>query len=101
MPAQVLSQALAGHPGQARRTWADAGRFDYGTLTDLVRAAGFTLVAAHGIGAISDLVPEAVTDSDPAAQAELAALEAEVSQDPAFRALAPHVPLFGRVAAGH
>ena len=99
--ALVLSQALAGHPGQARRTWADASRFDHRTLTGLVRAAGFTLVAAHGIGAISDLVPEAVTDSDPTAHAELAALEAEVSQDPAFRSLAPHVHLFGRVAAGH
>ena len=99
--ALVLSQALAGHPRQARHTWSDPDRFDYGSLTDLVRGAGFALVAAHGIGAVSDLVPEAVTDGDPAAYAELAALEAEVSQDPAFRALAPHVHLFARVAPGH
>lgn len=99
--ALVLSQALAGHPGLARRTWADPSRFDYDALVILVRQAGFELIAADGIGAIADLVPEAVTDGDLEAYADLAALEAAVSQDPAFRALAPQVHLFGRVPAGH
>lgn len=99
--ALVLSQALAGHPALARRTWSDPDRFDYGSLTRLVHDAGFTVIAAHGIGAIAELVAESVTDGDPGAYADLAALEASISQDPAFRALAPHVHLFGRVAAGH
>jgi hypothetical protein len=38
-----------------------------------------------------------VVDGEPGAYAELSALEAEISQDPAFRALAPQVHLFARV----
>ena len=90
----VLSQALAGHIAQARRTYADRARFDHDQVLALVRAAGFTVRASHGIGAIADHVPESVIETEPGAYAELAALEAEVSQDPAFRALAPVVHVF-------
>jgi S-adenosylmethionine-dependent methyltransferase len=95
--AAVLDAALAGHVALARRSWADATRFDHDRLVELVAAAGFTLQASHGIGAISGHVPESVVDAEPGAHADLAALEAEVSQDPAFRALAPQVHLFARV----
>lgn len=95
--AAVLDAALAGHVALARRSWADASRFDHDRLVALVEAAGFSLQASHGIGAISGHVPESVVDAEPGAHAELAALEAEVSQDPAFRALAPQVHLFARV----
>lgn len=90
----VLTQALSGHIALARRTFADPARFEHDQVIDLVKAAGFTVVASHGIGAIADHVPESVIDAEPGAYAELAALEAEVSSDRAFRALAPLVHVF-------
>lgn len=90
----VLTQALGGHIALARRTYADPTRFDHDQVVDLVKASGFTVVASHGIGAIADHVPESVIDAEPGAYAELAALEAEISSDPAFRALAPLVHVF-------
>ena len=78
---------------QACRTFADPDRFDHDQLIGL-QGAGFTVLASHGIGAIADHVPESVLDSDAAAYSELAALESEVSQDPAFRAIAPQVHVF-------
>jgi S-adenosylmethionine-dependent methyltransferase len=92
--AVVLTQALAGHIALARRTFADSGRFDHDQIIELVRRAGFTVLASHGIGAIADHVPEALIDAE--AYAELRALEAEISQDDAFRALAPHVHIFAQ-----
>ena len=99
--ALVLSQALAGHPALARSTWVDPNRLDYADLVELVRHAGFTVLAADGIGAIADLVPESVLDLEPGAYVELAALEAAISHDPAFRAIAPQVHLFARTGSGH
>jgi S-adenosylmethionine-dependent methyltransferase len=90
----VLTQALGGHIALARRTFADTTRFDYDQVIDLVKASGFTVLASHGIGAIADHVPESVIDAEPGAYAELVSLEAEVSSDPAFRALAPLVHVF-------
>lgn len=90
----VLTQALGGHIALARRTFADVNRFDHDQVVALVEASGFTVVASHGIGAIADHVPESVIDAEPRAYDELVALEAEVSSDPAFRALAPLVHVF-------
>ena len=90
----VLTQALGGHIAQARRTLADPALFDHDQIVDLVKSSGFTVLASHGIGAIADHVPESVIDAEPGAYAELVALEAEVSTDPAFRALAPLVHVF-------
>ena len=95
--AVVLGHALAGHVALARRAWQDRSRFDHDGLVDLVTGAGFTLEASHGVGAISAHVAESVVESEPGAYAELQALEADVSTDPAFRALAPQVHLFARV----
>jgi S-adenosylmethionine-dependent methyltransferase len=94
--AVVLSHALAGHIALARRTFSDSGRFDHDQVIGLVQRAGFTVLASHGIGAIADHVPEALIDAE--AYAELGALEAEISQDPTFRALAPHVHVFAQAA---
>ncbi|GAA2100983.1 methyltransferase [Microlunatus panaciterrae] len=94
--AVVLSQALAGHLASARRVFADASRFDVDRVTDLVQAAGFVNLSLHGIGAIADHVPEALVESETGAYDELYALEAEISQDPAFRAMAPLVHVFAQ-----
>jgi hypothetical protein len=96
--AVVLTQALAGHIVQARRTLADRSRLDHDQILDLVRAAGFTVLASHGIGAVADHVPDSMFDSDAGTYAELTALEAEISTEPAFRALAPHVHVFAQTA---
>ncbi len=92
----VLTQALAGHIALARRTLAEPGRFDHDQLVRLVGAAGFSVRSSHGIGAISDQVPEGTLDAEPGSSAELAALEAEISVDPTFRALAPQVQIFAQ-----
>ena len=92
----VLTQALAGHLALARRTYADPRRLDYDGVMALVQRAGFLVLASHGIGAIADQVPERMVEAEPGAYEELAALEAEISQDPAFRALAPSVHVFAQ-----
>ena len=94
--AVVLSHALAGHVTLARQAYADRSRFDHDQLLTLVQQAGFVVQASHGIGAVSAHVAEAVLDADPGARRELDALEAEISQDPTFRALAPQVHVFAR-----
>jgi S-adenosylmethionine-dependent methyltransferase len=95
--AVVLSQALAGQLALARRTYADPARFDHDRVVDLVQAAGFHILATHGIGAIADHVAEAVIEAEASAYAELVALESAVSQDAAFRALAPSVHVFAEM----
>ena len=94
--ALVLTQALAGHIALARRTLADKGRFDHDQLVRLVTRAGFIVRTSHGIGAIADHVPESLIEAEPGAYEELTALEAEISTDPAFRALAPQVQIFAQ-----
>ena len=42
-------------------------------------------------------MPEVAVGPSPGAYAELLALETEVSRDPAFRALAPHVHVFAQL----
>jgi S-adenosylmethionine-dependent methyltransferase len=92
----VLTQALAGHLALARRSYADPSRLDYARVIALVEDAGFTVLASHGIGVIADHVPERMVEAEPGAYEELAALEAEISQDPAFRALASSVHVFAQ-----
>lgn len=92
--AAVLTQALSGHIGQARRTWAAPGAFDRSQILALVGQAGFMIVAVHGVGAIADHVAESVLDSEAGAHAELLALEAEIASDTAFQALAPLLHVF-------
>jgi len=93
----VLSQALAGHVAQARRTYARRDLFDHDRTVGLVAAAGFTVLASHGLGAVADHVPEAVVEAEAGAYEELWDLEREIAEDPAFRALAPLVHLFARL----
>ena len=94
----VLSQALAGHLALARRTWADPDRFDHDQILDLVASAGLAPTGSHGLGAIADHVPEAMIEAESGALEELSRLEREISQDPAFRALAPYLHVFARPA---
>ncbi len=94
--AQVLGQAVAGNLAAALRTWDDPRRLDFDAVTALVEAAGFAVREADGIGAVADLVGEAVVET-PGAWADLHALETAVSRDPAFRSLAPYVHVFAQL----
>ena len=94
--AAVLTQALGGHIAQARRTWHDPRRFDRARTLALVTAAGFEVVATHGVGAVADHVTETALEAEAGTHVELLALEAEVAGDPAFQALAPHLHVFAR-----
>lgn len=94
----VLTQALAGHIELAHRAYGDLSRFDHDSLIALVEAARFKVLASHGIGAIADHVPEALVDAEPGNYTALVALESEISQDPAFRTLAPTVHVFAQAA---
>ncbi len=94
--AVVMGQALAGHIALARRTFADPARFDHDRVVALVEHARFTVLASHGIGAVADHVPEALIDGEPGNYDALLALESEISQDPAFRAMAPQVHVFAQ-----
>lgn len=92
--AAVLTQALAGHVAQARRTWHDPRLFDRERILRFVTDAGLEVVAVHGVGAVADHVPESVLDAESGAHAELVALEAEIASDPAFQAIASHLHVF-------
>lgn len=92
--AAVLTQALAGHLAQARRTWHDPSRYDRDRILQLVAGAGFDVVATYGVGAIADHVTEALLDVEHGAHAELLSLEAEVATDAAFQAVAPYLHVF-------
>ena len=96
--AAVLGHALAGQVGQARTILADPAWFDHDQVLALVRTAGFTGAVSHGIGAVAGLVAESLVESDPAVRSELRALEDDVAQEPAFRAIAPLVHVFARRA---
>ena len=55
------------------------------------------MLASHGIGALADHVAESLIDGAPGElRRSCCALEAEISQDPAFRALAPQVHVFAQ-----
>ncbi|SDE53183.1 methyltransferase domain-containing protein [Auraticoccus monumenti] len=89
----VLSQAVAGDFAHARRTWADPHLLDRARVVDLLTGAGWTVQDVHGIGAVSEQVPERHLER-PDRFEELLRLEREVSQDPAFASLAPWVHVF-------
>lgn len=93
----VLSQALNGQAGLALQTWQDPARLDLDQAVGWVVAAGFRITSTDGVGTISGQVAEAMVESDAGFYADLLALERGVSQDPAFRALAPAVHLFAEL----
>ncbi|MVA77308.1 methyltransferase domain-containing protein [Auraticoccus sp. F435] len=89
----VLSQAVSGDFALARRTWADERLLDRARVVDLLTGAGWVVQAVHGIGAVSEHVPERHLEG-PDRFTELLALEHEISQDPTFASLAPWVHVF-------
>lgn len=105
--AAVLGRALAGHLSAARSMVAASGaewdlradgprRYTREEILALLDAHGFTVDAVHGIRVLSDLVPSAVVDTEPGAQAALVELERAVSQIPELAAVASQLMVVAR-----
>lgn len=104
----VLSRALAGHFGEARRAlgdpagrWGEADpvphRFTAPELASLVADAGLVPGAVHGIRVFADLVPGSLIDREPDALQELTCLEEEAAVVPAFQAVAAQLHLLAEL----
>ncbi|WP_432559183.1 class I SAM-dependent methyltransferase [Granulicoccus sp. GXG6511] len=78
---RVWHQAEAGHFDAAREILQDTGLLDRAGLLDLLAAGGWEVLAEHGVGVITDHVPEASAEgySD-----ELLELEAAAAGNPAY-----------------
>jgi S-adenosylmethionine-dependent methyltransferase len=96
--AAVLARAVAGHLADARYALGDpAGRwgtgdplprrFDEPGVRGLFETAHMRVLQVHGVRVFADLVPGALSD-DPTSLRDLLELEALVSEQPAFRAVA-------------
>ncbi|MGQ0846080.1 MAG: methyltransferase [Sporichthyaceae bacterium] len=105
--AAVLARAVAGHIDQARHALTDpAGRwgaqdplprrFGPEEAAALVAAAGLTAFATHGVRVCSELVPGGLVESEPGAVEALLALEAALSNLPAFQSVATQLHLLAR-----
>ena len=97
--AAVFSRAIAGHLGEARAALTDPDgswgstdpvprRFSRQQLTSLVVDAGFVVAEIRGIRVFTDHLAGALVDSEPGAAGALLDLEAAVSTDPDFMAIA-------------
>jgi SAM-dependent methyltransferase len=106
--AAVLTRAMNGHLDTAAALLADpdghAGprdtlrrRYDAGTATALLRAAGLEVEHVHGVRVIADLIPAAVAEADPES---LLALELAAAERPPYRDIASQLHLFARRPAG-
>jgi SAM-dependent methyltransferase len=71
-------------------------RFTVEQLTKLVAAAGLGVVSTHGVRVFADSAPNAVLDTDPAALAELVALESATAGDPAYFGVAAALHVLAR-----
>jgi hypothetical protein len=102
--AAVLSRAMGGHLDVALAALTDpAGRagpgdqlrrrFDADGAAALLRAAGLTVEAIHGVRVLADLVPGAVADADPEA---LLAFELAAADRPPYRDIATQLHLYAR-----
>ncbi len=91
----VLARALAGRFAEARHLLTDpqgrAGnsdplprRFDEASLAELLGTCGAAIRDVHGVRLVTDLLPGALLDGDPAALEDLLELERAVAVHPAL-----------------
>jgi hypothetical protein len=107
----VLARALAGRFADAQRLLTDpAGRtgendplprrFDQAALLELLAPARLQVRGIHGVRLVTDLLPGALVDADPAAAEALLELERAASADPRLAALAAHLHVVVQVPTG-
>ena len=102
--AAVLSRGMSGHLEVALAALADPDgrlgaadklrrRFDADSAAALLRAAGLTVEAIHGVRVLADLLPGVVADEDPEA---LLAFELAAADRPPFRDIAAQLHIYAR-----
>ena len=96
--AAVLTRAMAGNFGQARRILDDASgqgerRFTAEELHTLLGEAGWRIDAIHGVRVFADLVPSTLLEIEPGAVEALLELEQAVAQRPEYFTLATQLHL--------
>ncbi|HEY8453368.1 MAG: methyltransferase domain-containing protein [Micromonosporaceae bacterium] len=105
-PAAVLARAMAGHLDAA---WALATdphgradprdplrrRFDAAGAVALLRSAGLSVEAVHGVRVLTDLIPATVAEADPATLREL---EVRLSTESPYREIAAQIHVLARKA---
>jgi len=109
--AAVVARAMAGHFQQAlamldpstgsghRTSQGRVGRrYTHDELAVLVRDAGLTVDAVHGIRVFTDLVPGSLLDLEPGATAALVELEQAVAARPEYLPLATQLHLLARLS---
>lgn len=106
--AAVLGRALAGHLVAARALLEVPSdhdspargqghrRYTREEILDLLATHGFVAEAVHGLRVFADLVPSAVIDTEPGAQAALVELERAVAQIPELAAVAGQLMVVSR-----
>jgi 2-polyprenyl-3-methyl-5-hydroxy-6-metoxy-1,4-benzoquinol methylase len=102
--AAVLSRAMGGHLDAAVSTLTDPDgrigsadklrrRFDAEGAAALLRGAGLTVEAIHGVRVLADLLPGSVADDHPEA---LLAFELAAADRPPYRDIATQLHLYAR-----
>ena len=100
----MLARALAGRFTEAQRLLTDpAGRssdadplprrFDQAAILGLLSGTGVRVREIHGVRLVTDLLPGALVDADPAAAEALLELERSAAADPRLSALAAQLHL--------
>src|SRR2546423_319417 len=84
---------LAAPDGRTGRADKLRRRFDADGAAALLRSAGLTVEAIHGVRVLADLLPGAVADADPEA---LVAFELAAADRPPFRDIATQLHLYAR-----
>ncbi len=105
--AAVLSRAFGGHLAAATGLLSDPDgstgsrdtlrrRFDTGTASDLLNAAGLLVEQVHGVRVVADLMPRAVLDADAVSPEALVDFELAVAAQSPYRDIATQLHLFAR-----
>lgn len=107
----VLARALAGRFAEAQRLLTDPDgrsgeadplprRFDQAAVVELLGPAAPRIREVHGVRLVTDLLPGALVDADPAAAEALLELERAASADPRLAALAAHLHVVVQAPTG-
>ncbi|WP_435747860.1 methyltransferase, partial [Nocardioides sp. SYSU DS0663] len=105
--AAVVARAMAGHFAQALALLDDVSpptasggrqgrRYTATELTDHLGAAGFEVVAVHGVRVFADLVPGSLLELEPGAATALVELEQAVAERPEYLPLATQLHVLAR-----
>ena len=93
----LLDQGSAGGPAAAGGSTRGTGhRFVRDEIVGLLLAAGFSVVAVHGIRVFTDLVPGSLLDLEPGASAALVDLERAVAEREEYLPLATQLHVLAR-----